>query len=62
MDVVRSLKSMKIKAMKCHGELAGQEWSYSPVRNEIYWSILECELIVTLSLTVGHLTRLAMLN
>jgi len=36
MDVVRSMKSMKIKAMKCHGELAGQEWSYSPESKKIY--------------------------
>ena len=36
MDVVRALKSTKIKAMKCHGELAGQEWRYSQVRPVTY--------------------------
>ena len=35
-DVVHSSKSTKMKAMKCHEELAGQEWRFTVVRTVVY--------------------------
>eukprot|EP00794_Sanderia_malayensis_P003016 gene3016-3474_t len=36
MDVLESKKTKKPKTMKCHGERAGQEWSYSKVSKHLY--------------------------